>query len=110
MGKAKFSGRKIESGMPGTPLGKPIAALLASTSVRSAFAPRISGHLLAGGSVPFITHSRSATRIRLTSAVAGTGFARSVPVPQLLPGQPAPTFGIASLKLPPPPPCVELGR
>src|SRR5256885_16778544 len=100
--------------MPGTPLGKPIAALFASTSVRSAFAPRISGHLLAGGSVPFITHSRSATRMRLTSAVAGTGFARSVPRPQLLPGQLTAALPTASggfcVIAPPPPPCVELGR
>ena len=57
------------------------------------------GQLLAGGSVPFITHSRSATRRRLTSAVAGTGFALSVPVPQLLPGQFAPVAAGASFDL-----------
>src|SRR3954469_22687470 len=110
MGNAKFSARKIDSGIPGTPLGKPIAALFASTSVRSFLAPDISGHLLVGGSVPFSTQSRSATRRRFVSAVAGTGFARSVPVPQLLPGQLAPVGLVAWLKPPPPPPCVELGR
>ena len=101
--------------MPGTPLGKPIADLVGSTRLRSFLAPCINGQRLAGGGVSFITHSRKATRIRLTSELAGTGFALSVPVPQLFPGQLAPVAGRASLK--PlsvasrlPPPCVELGR
>src|SRR5687767_8649974 len=100
----------MESGIPGTPLGKPIAALVGSTRLRSCLAPPISGHLLAGGSLPVNTHSRSATRRRLTSAVAGTGLARSVPVPQLLPGQFAPVAAGASFIWPLPPPWVELGR
>jgi hypothetical protein len=94
----------------GIPFGKPIAAWFASTSVLSPFGPRINGHLLGGGSVPFSTHSRSATRRRLTSAVAGTGFAGNVPVPQLLPGQFAPLREGFWVIAPFPPPCVELGR
>ena len=86
----KFSGRKIDDGTPGTPLGNPIAAWVGSTSVRSFFAPSMSGHLLGGGAVSFITQSRSATRRRFTSCVAGTGLATNVPVPQLFPGQLAP--------------------
>src|SRR6266404_74843 len=85
----KFSGRKIESGMPGTPLGNPMAALVGSTRVFFASV----GHWLGGGSTPSITQSRKATRIRLTSPVAGTGFASNVPVPQLLPGHPTTFFG-----------------
>ena len=96
--------------MLGTPLGNPMSALVGSTRARSFFGPRILGQMLSGGSVPFITHSRNATRSRLTKAVAGTGFARSVPVPQLLPGQLAPTFGGFSSMAPLPPPWVELGR
>src|SRR5207245_10840147 len=102
-------GRKMESGMPGTLLGNPIAAFVGSTRVPSFSV----GHWLDGGGVPCITHSRNAARTRLTSPVAGTGLALNVPVPQLLPGQPAPTFGMFSV-MPPslrlPPPCVELGR
>src|ERR1700682_4453782 len=106
----KFSGRKIESGMPGTPLGNPIAAFVGLTRVLSA---RV-GHWLGGGGVSFIPHSRNAARTRLTSAVAGTGFALSVPRPQLLPGQltalgPTGSGGF-SVVAPLPPPCVELGR
>src|SRR5439155_4366157 len=102
----KFSRRKIESGMPGTPLGNPIAALVGSTRVFFASV----GHWLGGGSTPRITQSRKAIRIRLTSPVAGTGFARNVPVPQLLPGHPTTLFGGFSVVVPLPPPCVELGR
>jgi len=68
------------------------------------------GHWLGGGSTPRITQSRKAIRIRLTSPVAGTGFARNVPVPQLLPGHPTTLFGGFSVVVPLPPPCVELGR
>ena len=133
----KFSEAKIESGIPGTPLGNPIARLVGSTSSACHFAswslwpsscPRALpssssssssqpwrsrsfafsgvsvGHWLGGGGVPCMTQSRSATRMRFTSAVAGTGFALSVPTPQLLPGHPAPTFGMASFK----PPSVRL--
>src|SRR6267143_2135781 len=102
----KLSGRKTESGMPGTLLGNPIAAFVGSTRVLSAKV----GHWLDGGGVPCITQSRKAARTRLTSPVAGTGLALKVPVPQLLPGQPAPTFAGLSVVVPLPPPCVELGR
>ena len=63
-----------------------------------------------GGEVPSSTHSRIATRKRLTSSVEGTGFARNVPRPQLFPGQFTPVSGGASSIWPLPPPCVELGR
>src|SRR2546425_7183306 len=106
----KFWARKIESGIPGTLLGNPIAAFVESTSVPS---PRV-GHWLGGGDVSCITHSRNADRTRFTSAVAGTGLAVNVPRPQLLPGQftaLAPTGrGGFCVVAPLPPPSVELGR
>src|SRR6266853_533980 len=102
-----FQPRYVPSGASRSTVGTP--------RLRSFLAPSINGQRLGGGGVPFITHSRKATRIRLTSELAGTGFALSVPVPQLFPGQLAPVAGRASLK--PlsvasrlPPPCVELGR
>src|SRR5262245_40571024 len=110
MRNTKFSGRKIESGIPGIPLGNPIADLVGSTRFRSLLGPSISGQRLGGGSIPLITHSRNATRSRLTRAVAGTGFARNVPRPQLLPGQLTAVVDGLSSKPPPPPPCVEFGR
>src|SRR6266542_7024080 len=102
----KFSGRKIESGMPGTPLGNPIASLVGSTRV---FSFKV-GHRLGGGSVLCINQSRKAFRNRFTSPVAGTGLARNVPLPQLLPGQPTPVSAGFSVVAPLPPPCVEPGR
>src|SRR5213594_3509538 len=110
MGNTKFSGRKNESGIPGIPLGKPIATFVASTRLRSFLGPCLSGHRLGGGGVPFITQSRKAARIRLTSPVAGTGLASSVPRPQLLPGQLTGALGGCCVVVPLPPPCVELGR
>src|SRR5947208_16071928 len=109
------SGRKMATGMAGITLGDPIGELVGSSRLRSLLATCIKGQGLAGGGVSLITHSPKATRIRLTIELAGTGFALSVPVPQLFPGQLAPVAGRASLK--PlsvasrlPPPCVELGR
>ena len=96
--------------MPGTPCGKPIACIVGSTSVRSFLAPRICGQTLSGGSIPFVTQSRSATRIRFVSSVEGTGLTGIVPVPQLFPGQFAPVVEGISFIAPLLPPCVELGR
>ncbi len=59
---------------------------------------------------PFITQSRKWTRMALTVSVCGTGLARSVPCPQLLPGQL--TTGVRGgfgSKPPRPPPWVVLG-
>src|SRR6185437_16851105 len=111
IGNTKFSGRKIESGMPGIPCGKPIAAMVGSTSVRSFFAPLSCGQTLGGGLVPLRSQLRIATRIASVNAAAETGFARNVPVPKLLPGHDAPALGIISLNPRSdrfPPPCVEL--
>jgi len=55
--------------------------LFAGTSARWFFGPFMRGHTLGGGSVPFVTQSRNARRMRLTSAVDGTGFASKVPLP-----------------------------
>ena len=70
---------------------------------------RVQLFTLLGGGVLFMTQSRKAGRSRLARWFAGTGLALSVPVPQLLPGQPTTLAGGFSLNWPPPPPWVVLG-
>src|SRR2546422_9846651 len=79
----KFWARKIDSGIPGTLLGNPIATFVESTKVPSF---RV-GHWLVGGDVSWINHGRNADRPRFTSAVAGTGCTVNVPRPPVLTGR-----------------------
>ena len=102
----KFSGLKIDAGIPGMPLGKPIAFIVGSTR----FLSFMRGQTLGGGGVSCMTQSRNAARTRFTMPSAGTGLARSVPRPQLFPGQLTGVLAGFSVVRPLPPPCEELGR
>src|SRR5262245_1330837 len=106
----KLLGISFDTAMTAGMSGKPIASLVASTSVPDASV----GHTLGGGGVPFITQLRKCARIAFTVCVWGTGLAGKIALPQLFPGQAGPIGGKPApgrlvLNPPTPPPCVVLG-